>query len=284
VNDQDRCILSSVDVRMPRIIYGTAWKKERTAGLVAQALTAGFRGIDTACQPKHYNEPGVGQGLAQAYNQTMTRSDVYLQTKFTPLAGQDPQRIPYDPAVSLTEQVQQSVRASLHNLQTDYCDGYLLHSPMEREHDLQEVWRAMELLVVDKCVRQIGISNCYDPAVLRRLYQWAEVKPAIVQNRFYDQTGYDREIRSFCREQGIVYQGFWTLTANPHVLAHDIILKLAGHYKYTPSQIWVRYMTQMDIMPLIGTTSAEHMKEDLAIFDFMLTPGECVSIGDILDV
>jgi len=42
------------------LMYGTAWKKEKTAELVSLALKCGFRGIDTACQPKHYNEPGVG--------------------------------------------------------------------------------------------------------------------------------------------------------------------------------------------------------------------------------
>lgn len=46
--------------KIPNIFYGTAWKKGKTAELVEKALRAGFRGIDTACQPKHYNEAGVG--------------------------------------------------------------------------------------------------------------------------------------------------------------------------------------------------------------------------------
>src|ERR1700733_8014677 len=57
-------ILSNNGVRVPRIIYGTAWKKSATAGLVSLAIQTGFRGIDTACQPKHYDEAGVGAGLA----------------------------------------------------------------------------------------------------------------------------------------------------------------------------------------------------------------------------
>ena len=55
---------SAYGVRIPTIIYGTAWKKDRTAALVEQAIGLGFRGIDTACQPKHYNEAGVGDGVA----------------------------------------------------------------------------------------------------------------------------------------------------------------------------------------------------------------------------
>ena len=45
---------SNQGVQLPPIIYGTAWKKEQTAELVDQAITLGFRGIDAACQPKHY--------------------------------------------------------------------------------------------------------------------------------------------------------------------------------------------------------------------------------------
>jgi hypothetical protein len=41
-------------IQMPRLIYGTAWKKEATTQLVIKAVLNGFRGIDTACQPKHY--------------------------------------------------------------------------------------------------------------------------------------------------------------------------------------------------------------------------------------
>ena len=47
---------------MPALLYGTAWKKERTAGLVTQALAAGFEGLDTATARKHYDEPRVGEG------------------------------------------------------------------------------------------------------------------------------------------------------------------------------------------------------------------------------
>ena len=62
MSDQ-KWITTAAGVDMPRMIYGTAWKKERTAGLVVKALQAGFRGIDTAGQPKHYDEALVGVGL-----------------------------------------------------------------------------------------------------------------------------------------------------------------------------------------------------------------------------
>jgi hypothetical protein len=102
----------------PFIVYGTAWKKDSTALFVQQAVTAGFRFIDTACQPKHYNEKGVGDGWkAAAADLGLKRGDLFLQTKYTPYPGQDPKRVPYDPASSLEEQVQQSLSVSLSNLQ-----------------------------------------------------------------------------------------------------------------------------------------------------------------------
>ena len=108
-------------------MYGTAWKKERTAELVALALKCGFRGIDTACQPKHYNQPGVGEGIAQS---GVPREQLFIQTKFTPLNGQDPNKIPYNPKDNLQVQVRKSLEVSLKNLKTSYLDSLVLHSPM----------------------------------------------------------------------------------------------------------------------------------------------------------
>uniref|UniRef100_A0A915CSS7 NADP-dependent oxidoreductase domain-containing protein n=1 Tax=Ditylenchus dipsaci TaxID=166011 RepID=A0A915CSS7_9BILA len=113
------------------IIYGTAWKKEKTAELVVKAVLAGFRAVDTACQPKHYNEELVGQAVATLQQKHgLKRQDLFLQTKFTSLNGQDPHKIPYDKNAPLVEQVKQSFATSLINLQTDYLDSLVMHSPM----------------------------------------------------------------------------------------------------------------------------------------------------------
>lgn len=269
-------------VHIPKILYGTAWKKEKTASLVEQALTLGFHGLDTAGQPKHYDEEGVGMGMAEALKSGLSRRDIFLQSKFTPLDGQDPQRLPYEATASLSEQVVQSFTHSLRNLQTDYLDSLVLHSPLPKLEDLREVWRAMENIVDSGKARQLGISNCYQTERLQDLYQWARIKPAVVQNRFYAQTGYDRDIRDFCRRHGMLYQSFWTLTANPALLAHGTVQSLVQRYQRSPAQILYRYLTQIGIIPLIGTTSTSHMKEDLAIFDFELLASECETVSDLL--
>lgn len=87
----------TTSLRLPgKIIYGTAWKKDRTSEYVINAVNSGFRMIDTACQPKHYNEAGVGNALNYLYQDgTIKRQDIFLQTKFTSVHGQDPTKYVY---------------------------------------------------------------------------------------------------------------------------------------------------------------------------------------------
>jgi diketogulonate reductase-like aldo/keto reductase len=273
---------TSTGLRMPRILYGTAWKKERTADLVHQAVVAGFRGIDTAAQPKHYEEHRVGQALQYLQEHGIQREELFLQTKFTPLQGQDPKRVPYDINAPVEEQVLQSFAASKENLQTDHIDSFILHSPLVPHSLLMKVWRSMESLYRDGSVSQLGISNCYMPGVLAALYDEAEVKPAVLQNRFYQQTGYDRSLRAWCAEKGIIYQSFWTLTANPHILAASGVRQIAERLGKTEEQVFFRYLTLSGIIPLTGTTSLEHMHQDLDIFDFVLNDTDMRTIDRLL--
>jgi diketogulonate reductase-like aldo/keto reductase len=277
----DRFILSSSKVRVPRIIYGTAWKKAATESLVSLAIQKGFRGIDTACQPKHYQEAGVGAGVAASMRQGLARSDLYLQTKFTSLPSQDPKRVPYDPKAPLPDQVAQSIAASLKNLQTDYLDCILLHSPMPTMAQTLSVWTTFETFVDNGQVRQLGISNCYQPADLESLFRASRIKPAVLQNRFYADTHYDREIRIYCNQSQIIYQSFWTLSANPHLLTHKTMTVLAAKHNRTTAQILFRYLVAIGVVPLTGTKSEAHMRDDLTIFSFELSDDE-LSVIDAL--
>jgi diketogulonate reductase-like aldo/keto reductase len=266
----DEFVTSAAGVRIPRLLYGTAWKKGDTGRLVAMALEEGFRGIDTACQPRHYDEPGVGAGIAAALGASLERAALYVQTKYTPAPGQDPARIPYDPSASLAEQVAQSCATSLRNLETEYLDCLVLHSPLRTLRETLEAWRAMESLVDGGGVRQIGISNCYQLDQLAMLHRAARIKPAVLQNRFYAETGYDRALREFCTREHIIYQSFWTLTANPQILEHAAMGAIASRHGRTPAQILFRYLLECGVVPLTGTRSRAHMREDLAILDFAL--------------
>lgn len=129
--------------------YGTAWKKDATADLVAKAIRAGFRHIDTACQPRHYNEAGVGDGwVAAARELNLDRTDIWLQTKFSGINAHDPDNVPYDVNASLEDRVRQSLQKSLENLKTDYIDSWIMHGP---EDNWDDHWKVSIYLHSDGC-------------------------------------------------------------------------------------------------------------------------------------
>lgn len=268
---------------LPKLLYGTAWKKEKTADCVEMALECGFRGIDTACQPKHYDEALVGLGLARAYAKGLKREELFIQTKFTPLNGQDPNHTPYDAKASLEEQIATSFEVSKRNLKTHYLDAWILHSPLYPYAQLLRAWKAMEEYVDNEEVKYLGISNCYDVELLKHLYYDATIKPSLVQNRFYAETEYDREIRLWCDKHHLCYQSFWTLSANAHLLNSTFFIALASKYSKTSAQIMYRYISHKGIIPLIGSTSKAHLNDDLAIFTFELAPDEIEKIDSLLE-
>src|ERR1700684_4332738 len=214
---------------VPDFLYGTAWKEERTPALVELALRMGFRGVDTANQRRHYFEAGAGQGLAAAYRAgVVVRADLFLQTKFTYRAGHD-HRLPYDAAASFSVQVAQSLASSLEHLGTDHVDSYVLHGPASgngwSDADA-EVWEAMRKERDTGRTRLLGVSNVSLPHLEQMESAHSEL-PAFVQNRCFARLGWDREVRSFCREHKITYQGFSLLTANPEVVQHPPLIALA---------------------------------------------------------
>jgi diketogulonate reductase-like aldo/keto reductase len=259
---------------IPTFFYGTAWKEDRTAGLVELALGAGFRAIDTANQRRHYFEAGVGQGLAAAYRVgVVTRPDLFLQTKFTYQRGQD-HRLPYDPEASLAVQVAQSLASSLDHLGTDYVDSFVLHGPASghgwTDSDA-EVWDAMRKERDAGRTRSLGVSN----VSLRHLEQLEanhDELPAFVQNRCFARLGWDREVRLFCNRHKMVYQGFSLLAANPEVLQHPPLIDLASRMNATPAQVVFSFARAVGMLPLTGTSSAEHMEQDLASLELALPP------------
>lgn len=274
---------SFVEEPEPYFVYGTAWKEEETSRLTRLALESGFRAIDTANQRKHYHEAGVGEALAGAIEDGLVeRDELFLQTKFTYARGQD-HRIPYDEDAAFAEQVEQSFESSLEHLQTDYVDSYVLHGPSTRsglaEAD-REVWQKMEELLKSDRVGAIGVSNVTS-GQLEALIEWADHPPSYVQNRCFARTGWDWETRGICFDNGIVYQGFSLLTANARELNSPEVVEIAERHEATVPQVVFRFATQVEMLPLTGTTSEEHMTQDLACFDFRLTEDEVETIEKI---
>ncbi|KTC96179.1 aldo/keto reductase family protein [Legionella feeleii] len=267
----------------PAFLYGTAWKEEATENLVITALKTGFTGIDTANQRKHYYEEGVGKAI-QVFlaGSEKTRQDLFLQTKFTFADGQD-HRKPYNEMDSYELQVQQSFRSSLEHLQTDYIDSYILHGPLLSDSLSTgdwEVWHAMEALWRAKKIKFLGISNV-TLKQLEEFYTYSTVKPTFVQNRCFAVKQWDKGIRAFCREHGLIYQGFSLLTANYQYFSQPWLRSIAQKYQKNMAQLIFRFALQMKMLPLTGTTDQQHMREDLAIGDFTLSVDELEQIENV---
>jgi diketogulonate reductase-like aldo/keto reductase len=269
-------------VAIPSFMYGTAWKKEATTGLVTLAVESGFSAIDTANQLIHYQEALVGEALQVLAKKGIKRDSLFLQTKFTSVDGQGG-RTPYDASADLTTQVRQSFDSSLIHLGTDYLDSYVLHAPFQRRGlgaADWEVWAVMEELCRGGKTKMIGVSNI-TAAQLAQLCDQAKVKPMVVQNRCFAALGWDRAVREICQTNGIIYQGFSLLTANREVLGASEIHAVARRLNATIAQVIFRFAMQIGMLPLTGTTSEQHMKEDLESDRFVLTTEELQRIETI---
>jgi len=161
-----------------------------------------------------------------------------IQTKYTPPSGQDPNNMPYDSTSPLEEQIINTLSSSLTNLtfpftiQEPYIDSLILHSPLPTTELTLQAWSTLASYVPTK-IRSLGISNTTLP-ILQTLVRSSQTFnpllpfPAFCQNRFYGGTGYEVELRRFCREQGIVFQSFWTLSGNPALLKSGVVEEVAA--------------------------------------------------------
>jgi diketogulonate reductase-like aldo/keto reductase len=269
---------------VPDFLYGTAWKEDRTPALTELALRMGFRGIDTANQRRHYFEAGVGHGLAASYAAgVVARPDLFLQTKFTYQHGQD-HRLPYDPEASLAVQVAQSLASSLEHLETDYVDSYVLHGPSSAfgwSNADGEVWEAMCNERGAGRARFLGVSNVSLRHLEQMMAAHAEA-PTFVQNRCFARLKWDSDVRLFCQERKILYQGFSLLTANVEVLHDPRLIDLAARTDATPAQVVFSFARTVGMLPLTGTSDAEHMRQDLASRDLALAPEEVRALESLV--
>lgn len=267
-------------VQVPRLLYGTAWKEGETKRLTQLALQAGFRGIDTANQRRHYVEAAVGEAIRAAFDSGLVkRDDLFLQTKFTIRRGQD-QRLPYDPNAPISQQVPQSFASSLEHLGVTKIDSYLLHGPSQKVGlgaEDWDAWRAMEAIYDSGHVRLLGISNV-NVNQLRLLHAQSRIKPRFVQNRCFAEKGWDREIRAFCAANGLVYQGFSLLTANTAAINRRPVVAIAERHRRSIPQIVFRFALQCGMIALTGTTNADHMRVDLDVSNFELLADEVQQI------
>ncbi|ROW01377.1 hypothetical protein VPNG_07614 [Cytospora leucostoma] len=259
-----------------RIVYGTAWKKDETADLVLKAVRAGFTAFDTACQPRHYREDLVGEGIRNAFAEggLKDRSQIWVQTKFTKPSGQDPDTAPYDVQSSIEEQVHTSIKTSLRNLQHHadldsssdelvYLDSLLLHSPFSSFEDTLTAWRIMSTYVPHR-VRALGVANI-PYSLLTKLYDAVDIKPSYVQARFHPETNWEIHTRKFCASKGIIFQAHKVLKQKQDILQSKVIGDVAaalGVSRHVAMYLCVLGLGEF-VRIVGGPKSEVHMKEDV---------------------
>ena len=138
---------------------------------------------------------------------TWRRYNPLFCPRFTSIDGQDTSKpLPYDPSSTIEAQLRSSLATSLRHLHTTYLDSYILHSPLETYLKTLEAWRILVGFQDEGRVRMIGLSNTYDQTLLARLGEDSGHAVQIVQNRWYERNGWDREVVKWCRANGAQYQ------------------------------------------------------------------------------
>jgi D-xylose reductase len=279
------------------------WKVARpaAAALVQQAIRAGYRHLDCACD--YGNEAEVGEGIRSALAAgACARKHLWITSKLWN-------------AYHAREHVRPAVERSLRDLQVDYLDLYLIHFPIAqafvpfdaryppewffdpssknpRIHfakvPLHETWAAMEDLVQAGLVRNIGVCN-YGTSLLRDLLSYARIRPAVLQVELHPYLTQEKLVH-FCRENDIAITGFSPLGALSYlslgmagpgdsVLEQAVVLEAAKRHRKTPAQVVLRWAVQRGIAVVVKTSRPERLTENLALFDFNLTPEEMAAIS-----
>lgn len=226
---------------------------------VTKALVAGCRLLDTAAA--YFNETDVGKAIKSS---GISREEIFVTFK---LWLQD---YGYEAA-------KKGIDASLKKLGLDYMDLYLLHQPYG---DTAGAWKAMEEAVRAGKIKSIGVSN-HTVKLLSNLIPEMEILPAVNQmecNPFFQQ----KELRKYMEQYGIRLEAWYPLGHADKELLSDVRLsKIAGKYGKSVVQVILRWHLQEGIVAIPKATSMEHIRENLDIFDFMLTDDEMAQIREM---
>ena len=249
---------------IPGIGFGTWDVSDAEAEeLVFMAIMRGFRLIDTASMYK--NEAGVGRGINKAINAGISRDDIFVVTKL----WED--EMGYDKATD-------AIKASFDRLGLQQIDLFLIHRPSKEDGVNIETWKALEDAKDSGRVKSIGVSN-FSRGELKELMENSRIKPAVNQleiNPFHNM----EEVDDFGYDNNIVSMAYSPL-ARGRALEEGKVIKIAEKYNKTPAQIVLKWAVQRDIIPIPKTKDPDRMKENLDLFDFMLTDEEMEKITRI---
>jgi 2,5-diketo-D-gluconate reductase A len=233
---------------------------KETTEAVTRALAAGYRHIDTAAA--YRNEAGVGQAI---HASGLDRDEVFVTTKcFNDNHGH--------------EEAKRALKASLHQLEMEHVDLYLIHWPVPSQDKYVETWQAFIELQQEGLVRSIGVSN-FQPAHLERIISETGVKPTVNQVELhprFQQIGLRREHQ----ELGIVTEA-WSPLAQGRVLDDPTITAIAQAHGKTPGQVVIRWHLQLGNVVIPKSVTPERIIENFDVIDFTLSPKEMAAIDEL---
>jgi len=248
---------------MPRIGLGT-WQLigQDCFSVVYEAIEHGYRHIDTA--QAYRNEGDVGRAVAAAIARGLVeRKDLFLASK-----------VSFEDSLG-SEQVRNLVMHQLNDLQTDYLDLYMLHSPSPNEQLQRDTWAALEDLVREGRIRSLGVSN-FDSTDILRLLSYAKIRPSVVQNKYdvyhrgkqLDPRGDD--VLRTCRAERLVLVAYSPFSAYPFVMlpAHDpIVTALATARNSTAPQLLLRWKLESGLAVIPRASTREHLVDNMVVYD-----------------
>ncbi|MDQ4138851.1 MAG: aldo/keto reductase, partial [Actinomycetota bacterium] len=232
-----------------------------TEALVAGAIEAGYRHIDTATL--YGNERGVGAGVRVS---GVPREDVFVTTKvWNNEQGRDKTLRAFD--------------TSLGKLGFDYVDLYLIHWPMPSQGLFLETWRTLEELKADGRARSIGVSN-FEPHHLEVLLRETDTVPAANQVELHPWLP-QRAVREYDEAHGIVTES-WSPLARGRVADEPVLERIAAKHGKTAAQVTIRWHLQLGAVVIPKSSSLERVRGNFDVFDFELDADDLAAI-DALD-
>jgi D-xylose reductase len=282
------------------LIFGF-WKVSKgiCADVCYQAITAGYRRLDCACD--YGNEEEVGKGIRRAIDEGLCRrEDLFVSSKLWNTYHKP-------------EHVTMALQRTLQDLQLTYLDEYLIHFPISMEfvpfekkyppewtnldgkmvlvpNDTGTTWKAMEELVDQKFARAIGVCN-FSTQLLRQILSTCRIRPSTLQVELHPQNSQQKLIR-FAREEGMHVTAFSTFGASSYIemdmanekdllMKKPTILEISSTKAKSPAQVLIRWALQRNTFPLTKTCNQDRMKENRDVFDFTLEDSEMEKINGL---
>ena len=249
-------------IQIPQLGFGVFLiPAEETEKAVSEALSAGYRLIDTA--QGYRNEEGVGAAIASAGIQ---RDELFITTKLTNSEQG------YDKALRAFDE-------SMNKLGIDVLDLFLIHWPQPMFDQYVETWRAFERLLADGRVLSIGVSN-FEIEHLERLLAETDVTPAVNQVELHPEFPQE-ELREFHAAHGILTESWGPLGQGKGLLENPHILDVARRKARTPGQVVLRWHIQLGNVVIPKSVNPDRIRENIDIFDFELDESDMQAIEQV---